>query len=227
VTNCIYSLRGDPEPRFRLYSSSIASSQNDAGSSGSFSSVQSSTGYRKHLHLVPFSGYQIGGEFEDELTETDLEISDAATAGFLVNYDYSKSSQIEFYYSHQETELSSGGLTVDDDLFDLDVDYFHIGGTMKFGEDKWVPYVVGTLGLTRFEPDESQADSLTRFSLGFGGGFRYMPIQRLGIYLGARAFVTFIDSDYVYVSEGGESTLLISSDTLWQFQFMAGVVFVF
>ena len=54
-----------------------------------------------------------------------------------------------------------------------------------------------------------------------------MPIKRLGIYLGARAFVTFIDSEYVYVSEGGESTLIVSSDTLWQFQFMAGVVFVF
>ncbi|MHC4647216.1 MAG: hypothetical protein ACYTBJ_17125 [Planctomycetota bacterium] len=224
----LYNVLADTrEQKFRFYSSSAAPSQYDGGTAESVSSLSGTMGYRKSLEVVPFSGYQVGGEFEDEQTETKLELSDASNWGFLVDYDYTKYSQIEFYYSHQETELSSGGLITGDQLFDVDVDYYHIGGTFKLDHGKWEPFVVGTLGLTRFDPESSEADSLTRFSLGLGGGVRYFPTKRVGLYLGGRAFVTFVESEFTYVSDRDGTTLTISSNALWQFQFMAGVVIVF
>ncbi|MHC5076545.1 MAG: outer membrane beta-barrel protein [Planctomycetota bacterium] len=215
------------EPKVGFYGGSVGDSEFDGMASGSITPLSSSKSARRYLEIVPFSGYQIGGKFEDEETDTDFEINDASTWGFLVDYDISRYSQIEFYYSHQETELSSGGLTSDGELFDLDVDYYHLGGTFIWRGDKLEPYMVGTLGLTRFDPETSEADSMTRFSLGFGGGVRYFPIKRVGLYLGGRAFVTFVESEYTYRSDDDGTTIRIESNALWQFQFMAGVVIVF
>jgi hypothetical protein len=215
------------EPKVGFYGGSVGESEFDGMASGSITPLSSSRNARRHLEIVPFSGYQIGGKFEDEETDTDLEINDSSTWGFLVDYDFSRHSQIEFYYSHQETELSSGGLISDDDLFDLDVDYYHLGGTFIWRGNKLEPYMVGTLGLTRFDPESSEANSMTRFSFGFGGGVRYFPIKRVGMYLGGRAFVTFVESDYTYRSDDDGTTIRIESNALWQFQFMAGMVIVF
>ncbi|MHC4131327.1 MAG: hypothetical protein ACYSSP_12220 [Planctomycetota bacterium] len=215
------------EPKVALYGGSGQDRSIDGSAGESLTPFSSSREFQRHLEVVPYSGYQIGGKFEDEETDVDLEINDASTWGFLVDYNLNRHSQIEFYYSHQETELSSGGLISDGDLFGLDVDYYHLGGTLVRRGNKLEPYVVGTLGVTRFDPETSEASSMTKFSLGFGGGVRYFPVKRVGLYLGGRAFVTFIDSEYTYRSDEDGTTLRIESDALWQFQFMAGVVIVF
>jgi hypothetical protein len=124
------------EPQVRLLGWSRTASELDGGAAGRIVPLSNRTDYTGTLEIVPYTGYQIGGRFTDELTDTDLELADASTWGFLVGYNYTKYSQIEFYYSHQETELSSGGLAASDKLFDLDVDYYHIGGVGrgKFAE---------------------------------------------------------------------------------------------
>ena len=215
------------EPEVRLLGWSRTESELDGGAAGRIVPLSSRTDNSGSLEIVPYTGYQIGGRFTDEFTDTTLELADASTWGFLVGYNYTRYSQIEFYYSHQETELSSGGLIGSDKLFDLDVDYYHIGGTYKFDHGKWEPFAVGTVGLSRFDPKSSEASSLTRFSLGLGGGVRYFPIKRVGLYLAGRAFVTFVESQ-VWVSGGsGGTTIAIASNTLWQLQFMTGAVIVF
>jgi hypothetical protein len=215
------------EPKLTVYGGSGQDRQFDGSAGENLTPMSSNKVFQHRLEIAPYSGYQIGGKFEDEETDVDLEINDASTWGFLVDYNLNRHSQIEFYYSHQETELSSGGLISDGDLFGLDVDYYHIGGTLISRGNKLEPYVVGTLGVTRFDPETSEASSMTKFSLGFGGGVRYFPIKRVGLYLGGRAFVTFVNSEYTYRSDADGTTLEIESDVLWQFQFMAGAVIVF
>jgi hypothetical protein len=215
------------EPKLTFYGGSGQNSQLDSSAGENLTMLSSSTIFQRKLEVIPYSGYQIGGKFEDEETDVDLEINDASTWGFLVDYNLNKHSQIEFYYSHQETEVSSNGLISDRELFDLDVDYYHFGGTLIKRGNKLEPYMVGTLGVTRFDPESSEANSMTRFSLGFGGGVRYFPVERIGLYLGGRAFVTFVESEVTYISDEDGTTLEIESNALWQFQFMAGVVIVF
>ena len=172
-------------------------------------------------------GYTFGGKFEDEENDETIEISEESSFGFRLAYDYDYNSQIEFLYSHQATELTGGDLFPKDALFDLDVDYFHIGGSLLWGQDKWQPYFTGTLGLTHFSPKGSAADSLTRFSMGFGGGVRFFPTERLGMYLGGRGLATFVNSDIEAYSSSEGSYVTIESDTIWQFQLLFGFIFVF
>jgi hypothetical protein len=181
-----------------------------------------------YLELTPMWGYAFDGEFDDEETGETIEIADESTFGFRLAFDYDYNSQIEFLYSHQETKLSTGDLFPREALYDLDVYYYHIGGSLFWGRGSELePHFTGTMGLTYFNPEDSGLDSLTRFSMGFGGGVRYFPLERVGLYTGVRGLVTFVDSDIMVYSGSGGSFAIVRADDVWQFQVYAGLIFVF
>jgi hypothetical protein len=183
------------------------------------------------LELTPMIGYTFGGRFdyeEEDGSDETIEISDASSIGFRLGYNLSDNSQIEFLYSQQETEITGGELFPRDALFDLDVRYFHIGGSLLWNRGNGLePYFTGTIGLTNFDPDDSGVDSLTRFSMGFGGGVRVMPLQRLGLYTGVRGLVTFVNSEMEGYSGSKGTYIRIEADTVWQFQVYTGLILAF
>jgi hypothetical protein len=63
--------------------------------------------------------------------------------------------------------------------------------------------------------------------MGFGGGVRIFPLQRLGIYTGARGLVTFVNSQIEAYSGSKGSYVKIEADAVWQFQVYAGLIFAF
>jgi hypothetical protein len=182
----------------------------------------------KTVEFAPFFGYSFSGGFEDADTGEDYDIDDAACYGGMVDVRVSESTQVEFFLSRQETELQSDdGLFGGPTLFDLDIDYYHLGGTYILTDGPWQPFVVATVGATHIDPDVSGSDSLTRLSLGIGGGVRFFPTENFGLYLAGRGLFTFVGGDTLVESEGGALTVEIASDTLWQAQLQAGVIFAF
>ena len=179
------------------------------------------------VEVTPFYGFQFGGEFENAETGERYDLDSGPCAGGMVDIMLSDITQFEFYFSRQETELESEGLFPSEAFFDLDVDYYHIGGTLLISQDQWQPFVVGTLGATHLSPEPSSIGSLTRFSLGLGGGVRYFPTKHLGLYLAGRGLFTFIDSESSIVIESGSTTVRIFSDGLWQAQLQAGLILHF
>lgn len=179
------------------------------------------------VEVTPFYGYQFGGGFEDSETGQRYDLDGGPCAGAQLDVDLSDMTQLEFYYSHQETELESAGLFPSDTFFDLDVDYYHLGGTLLLAEDQWQPFVVGTLGATHLSPESPSVRSLTRFSVGLGGGVRYFPTEHLGLYLAGRGLFTFIGSETHIHIESGSTTIEIQADGLWQAVLQAGLIFRF
>ena len=193
-----------------------------AGASPCFAS-----GYANRVEVTPWFGYQFGGSFEDLDNEVDYDFRDTSAAGAMVDVDLSELTQLEFYFSRQETEVESGGMFVGDTLFDLDIDYYHIGGTLLMSRDKWQPFVVGTLGITHLDPDLTSANSENYFSMGLGGGVRFMPTKHLGLYLGVRGFYTFVDTVVRGSSGSGGTTVVVRANGILQGQLQAGLVFRF
>ena len=183
------------------------------------------------FELTPFAGYQFGGEFELEGSDTELELDEAQSFGLILNMDIDADRQYEFYYSRQETELDNKGLFLNEPVLDLDVEYLHVGGTVAFAGDSVRPYVVGTIGLSRFDPQASGLDSETFFSFSFGGGAKFFADKRVGLRLEGRFFATLIDSDSEIFCRSGADTnfcaVKVDGDLLLQWQGMAGLVFRF
>ena len=55
--------------------------------------------------ITPFAGYRGGGDVEDTVAVTELDIVESDTFGLLFGWEV-KDGQLEIIYSRQETELT-------------------------------------------------------------------------------------------------------------------------
>jgi len=180
------------------------------------------------LEITPFGAYQFGGDFEDIETGADFQLDETAAYGLMVDWDLNWQQQVEFYFNYQPTRLQADGTPpLGFEEFDVDISYYHIGGTYSWDEyDRIKPFVVGTAGLTHFDPDLSGSGSKTRFSMGLGGGAKFMATDNLGLRLEGRGLLTFVDSSTSIICGEG-CTVEFSGSGFWQFQVSAGLVLRF
>jgi len=176
------------------------------------------------VEISPAFGYRFGGEFTDDTTGQEVDVKAAASFGLAVDVEYAPDQMVEVFYSRQSTEINDVSPTLD-----LDVEYFQVGGVAEFTQDDYTPYLVGTLGATRFSPS-GDFDSETRFSFTFAGGVKWFLNEHWALKAEGRAFVTVFDSEtqVFCVSSGGATCLFRTSGSLiWQLEANAGVTFRF
>ncbi|MBL8200240.1 MAG: outer membrane beta-barrel protein [Chromatiales bacterium] len=187
------------------------------------------------VEITPFAGYRLGGQFESSeegnTTGADIDIDDASSYGLIVNWPSVDNTEWEIYLGRQSTSLGTDG------LFDpavtppakLDITYLQAGGTYWFEGERAGPYIVATLGASRFEPDDSSFDAETFFAFGIGGGYKIAPTSRVGLRLEGRVFGSVVDSDEaVFCRAGGAASgclIAVSGSVVWQWEVLAGLVF--
>lgn len=173
-----------------------------------------------------YAGHRAGGEFEEINTGNKLKISEGESTGLAVDWSYSKNTMYEVVYSHQEAQLKSNNAAADV-LIDLDIDYLHVGGIYLWPGKMAQPYLVGTLGVTHFNPESGGYGSKTRGSIGFGLGSRVNLGKNLGLNFEARGYSTFLNSDGAMFCGNAGCKIIAVSDTLWQYELKAGLIFKF
>ncbi len=176
--------------------------------------------------ITPFTGYRFGGEFEDIIEGTELKLSEEQTYGIALDWQRKPGEFLEFYYSRQPSSLLATGPNTSGALFDIDVEYYHLGGkyTMKSNPGA---FYLGSFGLTRFNPGIDDLGAETKFSFGLGVGIETASDKRLGFRLEGRGFGTFIDSSGGIFCGSGGCIVVSESQLLWQFEVNAGITFRF
>jgi hypothetical protein len=179
------------------------------------------------VELSPFYGWRFGGDMVDYYYGDRYNLDDASAYGLAIDIELDPYDEtwIEVRWSHQQTELNTTNPDVG--RLDLGIDYFHIGGLKAFGDhgDNFVPYGVGTLGATHFNPDAGFGSD-TRFSFGLGGGVKLMFAKRVGVRLEGRVLGTYFPSSAAVICGGypGGCSIGISGNMLWQGEVTAGLV---
>ena len=187
------------------------------------------------IEITPFAGYLFGGSFDaDEeagTTNQDVDLDDAASYGLIVNWPAEANTEWEIYLSRQSTSLETTDLFAPDQtpLADLDISYLQAGGTYFFEGERARPYIVATVGASRFEPDDSAFDSETFFAFGIGGGVKLAPTSRLGLRLEGRVLGSVVNSDSAVFCRSGPAAnsclVAVSGSIVWQWEVLAGLVF--
>lgn len=181
--------------------------------------------------ITPFAGYRVGGEFDDRDDFISLEAGESNAWGITVNGRADQNTQWEVLYARQSTDVDTLAVVPGSPALDLDIDYLHIGGTYLFDSQPGQPYIVATLGATRFDPEPSRYDAKTYFSGSLGAGWKIALGRRLGLRFEARGFATFLDTDtslFCESTEAGGSCLIIGSgDVFAQWEARAGLSFRF
>jgi opacity protein-like surface antigen len=182
------------------------------------------------FEVTPFVGYRTGGEFETDTTGEDLDVDESNTFALALNLRIDALTQYELFYSRQSAALE-GGTSLGD--VELEIEYYHIGGTLVVDDTqpRFRPYIVGTLGATRFNPEPPEGDDEMRFSFSLGGGLRVPLSERFALRLEARGYLTFVDSDSSIFcasgSFGGVCQVRASGDTFLQYEALLGAAFAF
>ncbi len=141
--------------------------------------------------VTPFVGYRFGGTFTLAGTETHVGADNHASYALAFDVSTDKQvSQYELFYSRESTSLGADSPVP----ADLVIEYLHIGGTTEFLESasRLRPYLIGSLGATRFDP--SVGNHKTDFSASIGLGARGELTQHLAARLEARGFITVLSS---------------------------------
>jgi opacity protein-like surface antigen len=180
------------------------------------------------FEITPFAGQTWGGEFSDSVTGTTLKVDETGSYGFMLDIKQDAQSQIELYFSRQATQLKTdGGLFTGNPLFDLDIEYYHLGGTYSPSPGRVWPFVVGTFGATHMDPKGPNLDSLTKFSLSLGGGVKLFATDRIGLRLEGRWFGTFFNGSGSAFCSSGACAINLEGDVLSQFVANAGLIVAF
>ncbi len=160
------------------------------------------------VEIAPLTGHRYGGSFEDANTAAKFEVGDAATYGLILDFDSEPDKQIEIFLSRQTTQMTTPGIFTGSPLFDLTIDYYHIGGLYMLPEDGSVPpfvhpFVSGTFGLTRMTPKHSDLTTENHLSLSLGGGAKFFLARNLGLRFDVRGIYTMLNGDTSIFCSGG------------------------
>jgi opacity protein-like surface antigen len=180
------------------------------------------------FEIAPFAGLTWGGNFTDSVTGNSIQLDDTTNYGLMVDIWQNERSQIEVLYSHQATRLRPGNAPfIGTPLFDIDIDYLHIGGTYTEAEGKVKPYVAGGIGATQMRPKGPGLSNETRFSLNLGVGVRLEATERIGMRLEGRWFGTLFNGGGSVFCSNGACALTVKGDLFSQVMANAGVYFAF
>ena len=184
-----------------------------------------------NVEITPFAAYRLGGQFDDSDSDAEFELRDSDTQGIILNIRANPTGQWELLYARQDTKVNTQGLFVSEPVFDIGVEYFHLGGTYLFEGDNVRPFIAMTLGVSYFDPQPAEFSSESFFSASFGGGIHLNASGRIGVRLEGRVFTTFLEngSNIFCSSVGGAGGCLIevSGTTLNQWEARMGLVFRF
>ena len=185
------------------------------------------------IEVTPFAGYTAGGEFTDAVTGKSLSFDDTSSYGIMVDFKQPMNSEggeswIEVYYSRQQTSLRADqGPFFGNPLFDVNIEYFHLGGTYGMATGKVKPFLVGTFGATHMTPTGEGLHGETKFSLSLGGGVRMYLTEHVGIRLDARWFGTLFNGSGSAFCSGGACAINVQGDMFSQFVANGGIIVAF
>lgn len=178
------------------------------------------------FEITPFGAYLGGGEFEDPIDGSDLDLDEHFGYGLFFNVADEHWRHYEFFYASFDTEVEGAA------PFDIKVQYLQIGGTVSHPDARQVvPYFGMSVGAARFSPNAAGLSNETEFAFSVGAGLRVPISERVGVRFDARTFVTVLGSsgDLFCVSdaEGGECRVRAKSDTFFQYAASLGVTIGF
>lgn len=192
------------------------------------------SGHAQAIEITPTYGYQFGGKLN--YGPNYLKIKDGDMFGISLGYEAMPDVMFEVSYINMGSELRIRdriASPAEDRLADLNADWFLIGGTRYFGDDRVKPFFGGQMGFSVFTPKDidrdiapNGLDPVTKFSFGFKGGVVVMLSDRVGINLqGNLLFPVQWGGFYVGAGTGGVSSGVNAGTTIVMGCFSGGLLF--
>lgn len=177
----------------------------------------------ERLHaLTVYGGLRDGGSFQEAGSDTKLRLDSSAAYTLALDIALDVTRQLQFFVSHQRTELDLSGASAIAARLPLRLTYLHLGGTNFFdGPIGRGPYATGGLGVTLLDPGEGYSSEL-RPSLNLGFGWQQPLGAQVALRFEARVYFTLVNSSGGLFCSGG-CVVAIKGDAITQGDVMLGL----
>src|ERR1700722_11212705 len=132
--------------------------------------------------ITLYGGDRFGGGITDSTTNSTINLANGSSFALAVDIGLDSNTQLELFYSQQNTALTSGAFSSQANNIGLTLYNYQIGGTNFIEEMGRGLYVMGGLGGTTTKPERGGLNSETFFSGNLGVGW----MVRLGPHVGLR-----------------------------------------
>ena len=177
--------------------------------------------------ITPYMAYQWGGTAKG--WDGEAKLNDAGSWGFVIDVPvHHREAFVELSYSRQVTELmyrEYGTGIPAEEIFDLSVEYYQIGGLYTVPKDGPKPFGTITIGATRFAPQNSIYGSEWMFSAALGLGVIVPVGEKLGIRVHTRLLLPFLyTGGGLWCGSGGCSVGISGGSSIPQGDVAVGIV---
>ena len=180
----------------------------------------------EHVELVPLVGFRSSVEFTDKTEDERWEFDSNVSFGLILDINLDGNGFIELYAGTQPTTLGPRDGTAGLPVFDVNVDYFQIGGLYQWDKKPVLPFINVLLGVASFRPSDADVDPEVAFSFSVGTGIKAYFNKRWGLRADLRVFGTAVNGEDEWFCGSG-TCLDVKGTILFQPEISVGVVIGF
>ncbi|MCK4548949.1 MAG: hypothetical protein KAU49_02230 [Candidatus Krumholzibacteria bacterium] len=147
----------------------------------------------KGIMVTALGAYQWGGTLKG--WDGEARLLDAGSWGIALDIPIRPDTYLELIYTRQVTDLTYREYGLGEpaqEVFDIAVEYYQVGGLYTVSKDGPKPFGTMTIGATRFAPQSSMYGSEWKFSAALGLGVIVPVTPRIGLRMHARLLLPFM-----------------------------------
>jgi hypothetical protein len=186
--------------------------------------AQAASAAHNGSNITVYGGYRFGGGLTDSITGSTINLENGSSFALAVDIGLDQNTQLEFFYSQQNTALAYGAFSSQVNNIRLTLHNYQIGGTAFIEEVGRGFYAMGGIGGTTAKPDGSDLNSETFFSGNLGIGWMVPLGPHVGLRFEARGYGILLNSKSALFCGGTAGcTFALKGNGLIQGEVLAGL----
>jgi hypothetical protein len=187
-----------------------------------FAQAEDTPAAKTESSITVYGGERFGGSLTDSTSNSSITLQSGSSVALAVDIGLDRATQLELFFSRQNTALSSGAFAAQNT--GLVLDSYHIGGTAFIEEMGRGVYVMGGLGATTANPNASGRNSETFFSGNLGVGWMVPLGRHMGLRLEARGYAILLNnSSAVFCGGSAGCSITVKGSGLFEGEVLAGL----
>ncbi len=189
-----------------------------------FARAQETPTAKYESSVTVYGGERFGGSLTDTTSNSNISLQSGSSFAVAVDIGLDRATQLEFFYSRQNTELSSGAFSSQATNLRLSLNNYHLGGTAFIdGEVGRGLYVMGGLGATTAKPSGG-GNADTFFSGNLGIGWMIPLASHVGLRFEARGYGIFLNNNSsIFCGGTAGCTVAVKASVLVEGEVLAGL----
>ena len=179
---------------------------------------------KKESSMTVYGGDRFGGGVTDSTTNSAINLENGSSFAVAVDIGLDGNTQLELFYSQQNTALTSGAFSSQANNIGLIFHNYQIGGTAFIEEVGRGLYVMGGIGGTTAKPDRRGLNSETFLSGNLGIGWMVPLVPNVGLRFEARGYGILLNNhSEAFCGGAAGCTVAIKGNGLFQGEVLAGL----